>query len=227
MVRYNHRIIIGSCFRGAEVCGALLLLYWILWRLPLAGEFMRRMGGIISSSHMFVFIIGNTIVVALLIITKSSLSSSDHTTTTTTSTEETIGLYKALLVGSANEDLVEKEEEEELETIVYQDKQVILSDHFNSNNPPQCENEQVVEIHESVRGDVDVDDEEHNISYGRRRRSISDFTDHKHIMKPIYPLDKYEEDKLSNEEFKKTVEAFIAKQLMFRRQESLSISTCN
>jgi len=37
----------------------------------------------------------------------------------------------------------------------------------------------------------------------------------------------YPQDKLSNEEFRRTIEAFIAKQMRLLREESLAISLCN
>ncbi|CAL9245197.1 unnamed protein product [Arabidopsis halleri] len=228
--RFNRFRRIGRFFRAAEVCVALLFIFWTLTRLPLvvqiSGVFLRRIAAVISTP-LFVFLLGNSIVVVLL--TKSS----DQTTTTAAASAET-EIYEAFVRSVENRS---KPSDEDLtEEIVYDDKQVIVTDLNSNPNIPRVE--------------IDSDsspDHPSKVVYGRSKSDVSgkQSPEAKVMMMMMKrslqrsetekccretendDLEEeeknYPEDNLSNEEFQKTIEAFIAKQRMFRRQESLAV----
>lgn len=226
--RFNRFRRIGRFFRAAEVCVALLFVFWTFTRLPFAVQisrtFLRRIAAVISTP-LFVFLLGNSIVVVLL--TKSS----DQTTTAASETE----IYKAFVRSVENRSKPSDEE------IVYDDKQVIVTE-LNSNSKP---NLKVDENIPQVESDRVSDDEQKNKVYGRsksdvsgkqgtnmKRRSLQrSETEKKWCSREIENQkeddNNYPEDDLSNEEFQKTIEAFIAKQRLFRRQESLAVVVHN
>ncbi|VVB18338.1 unnamed protein product [Arabis nemorensis] len=230
--RFNRFRRIGRFFRAAEVCVALLFVCWTFSRLPFAvrisGEFIRRIAAVISTP-LFVFLLGNAIVVVLL--TKSS----DQETPVAVGSAEN-EIYDAFVRSVENRS---KPSDEDLaEEIVYDDKQVIVTD--SNSNLIVDENIPHVEI------EIDSDSvSDHPKVY---RRSKSDVVSAKQSPDTVVKSslqrsetekcrkiveddddsnNNYREDNLSNEEFQKTIEAFIAKQLMFRRQESLAVVVHN
>nr|ADQ43211.1 unknown [Schrenkiella parvula] len=209
--RYNRFRRVGRFFRAAEVCVAVLFLFWTFTRLPFAvqifGEFLRRLAGVISTP-LFVFLLGNCIVVVLL--TKSS----DQTTGGSANAETEV--YQAFLSSVEN-----RSNEGLADEIVYDDKQVIVTE----TNIPHDEDDRVeVDSHKVYgrsKSDVSANDRRVVIKKPCLRRSETEKCRNSEKDK------NYPEDNLSNEEFQKTIEAFIAKQLMFRRQESLAVVVHN
>ncbi|KAG7535796.1 hypothetical protein ISN45_Aa08g031880 [Arabidopsis thaliana x Arabidopsis arenosa] len=229
--RFNRFRRIGRFFRAAEICVALLFIFWTLTRLPfvvqISGVFLRRIAAVISTP-LFVFLLGNSIVVVLL--TKSS----DQTTTTAAASAET-EIYQAFVRSVENRS---KPSDEDLtEEIVYDDKQVIVTD-LNS-NPNLMVDENIPHV------EIDSDSSPSKVVYRRSKSDVSgkQSPEAKVMMMMKRSLQRsetekccrktenddseeeknYPEDNLSNEEFQKTIEAFIAKQRMFRRQESLAV----
>ncbi|CAH8281100.1 unnamed protein product [Arabidopsis lyrata] len=235
--RFNRFRRIGRFFRAAEVCVALLFIFWTLTRLPFAVQisrvFLRRIAAVISTP-LFVFLLGNSIVVVLL--TKSS----DRTTTTAAASAET-EIYQAFVRSVENRS---KPSDEDLtEEIVYDDKQVIVTD-LNS-NPNLMVDENIPDV------EIDSDsspDHPRKVVYGRSKSDVSGKQSPEAKVMMMMMMKRslqrsetekccretenddleeeeknYPEDNLSNEEFQKTIEAFIAKQRMFRRQEPLAV----
>ncbi|XP_013608910.1 PREDICTED: uncharacterized protein LOC106315660 [Brassica oleracea var. oleracea] len=230
--RYNRFRSIGRFFRAAEVCVAIIFILWTFTRLPFAvqisREFLRRIAGVISTP-LFVFLFGNCIVVALL--AKSSVEENRGSTPSNAETE----IYEALVRSKPSDE----EEEELAEEIVYDDKEVVVVADSSNNNIPHG-----LEIDSDT---CPVSDEPKE--YGRSKSDVC--LNHMVIPKPSSlqrsetekcirtddinnnnnndddNMNNYAEDNLSNEEFQKTIEAFIAKQLMFRRQESLAVVVHN
>ncbi|KAF8104503.1 hypothetical protein N665_0171s0011 [Sinapis alba] len=217
--RYNR---FSRFFRAAEVSVAILFPFWTFSRLPFAvqisREFLRRIAGVISTP-LFVFLLGNCIVVVLL--TKSSVEE-DNNRGSSPHNAETDHIYEALVLRSVEnrykeEDLLEDE-------IVYDDKEVIVID-LTSSDIPHEENNQP-KVYGRSKSDVKQTSEADMVnvipslqrSETEKCMRIDDNNNKKNS---------YEEDNLSNEEFQKTIEAFIAKQLIFRRQESLSVVVHN
>ncbi|ESQ31122.1 hypothetical protein EUTSA_v10004766mg [Eutrema salsugineum] len=249
--RFNRFRRIGRFFRAAEFCVAILFVFWTFTRLPFAvqisREFLRRIAAVISTP-LFVFLLGNCIVVVLL------AKSSDQTTGAAARAETDI--YQAF-VRSVEDRSKPSDEDLTAEEIVYDDKQVILTtdDHLNLNsnpNPIPVAGENIPQRgNDHVEIDFDCVSDEPKV-YRRSKSAIQgpdDDDEDEMVVKPkclqrsetekcrkfedgeITKGDKkkknYPEDNLSNEEFQKTIEAFIAKQLMFRRQESLAVVVHN
>ncbi|KAJ4891078.1 Uncharacterized protein Rs2_30826 [Raphanus sativus] len=229
--RYNSFLRVGRFFRAAEVCVAILFLFWTFSRLPFAvqisREFLLRIAGVVSSP-LFVFLLGNCIVVLLL--TKSSVE--DNNGGSSAPNAETDDIYETL-VRSVENRYKEKEEEDllEEEEIVYDDKEVIVIDLMSSDIPHEEIDQSQTKVYGRSKSDVKQTsaDDDHMVvipkpsSLQRSKtekcmRIIDDNNNNKNS---------YAEDNLSNEEFQKTIEAFIAKQLIFRRQESLSVVVHN
>ncbi|KAL1217036.1 hypothetical protein V5N11_021386 [Cardamine amara subsp. amara] len=233
--RFNRFRRIGRFFRAAEICVALLFICWTFTRLPFAvqisGAFLRRIAGVISTP-LFVFLLGNSIVVVLL--TKSS----DQKTAAASSAETEI--YQAFVRSVENRSM--PSDEDLTDEVVYDDKQVIVTD-LNSNSNSNS-NQIVDENNEEIDSDTYTVTDQLKV-YGRSKSDVSAKQSPEMVMKRSLQRSetekcreiekkeeekkkkKYPEDKLSNEEFQKTIEAFIAKQLMFRRQESLAVVVHN
>ncbi|XP_010465492.1 PREDICTED: uncharacterized protein LOC104745832 [Camelina sativa] len=226
--RFNRFRRIGCFFRAAEVCVALLLVFWTFTRLPFAvqisGAFLRRIATLVSTP-LFVFLLGNSIVLVLL--TKSS---SDQTTASPAAASSTTNaeteIYEAFVRSVENRSKLLDEDE-----IVYHDKQVIVT-HLNAD-----ENITHVQIdHPSSkvygRSKSDVSEKQSSSPNTKRRSLQRSKTDKCCIVREIEnqkedERDDPEEDDMSNEEFQKTIEAFIAKERLFRRQESLAVVVHN
>ncbi|KAG2327301.1 hypothetical protein Bca52824_010029 [Brassica carinata] len=236
--RYNSFLRVGRFFRAAEVCVAILFLFWTFTRLPFAvqisREFLRRVAGVISTP-LFVFLLGNCIVVLLL--TKSSVE--DNNKVSSAPNSETDHIYEAL-VRSVENQYKEEEKEDLLEDeIVYDDKEVIVID--VSSDTPHEENDQP-KVYGRSKSDVKqtssaVDDDDHMVNVMIPKPPYLQRSETEKCMRIINDdnnnnnnnniKNSYAEDNLSNEEFQKTIEAFIARQLIFRRQESLSVVVHN
>ncbi|KAJ0253642.1 hypothetical protein HA466_0112980 [Hirschfeldia incana] len=231
---------IGFLFRITEICLALLFLCWIFSSsLPFAarisGEFLRRLACIVSSP-LFMFVLGNSIVVALL-TTKSTVFSSSGGGVDGGGEAD---IYDLFLRSGENRANV---------TAVYDDKQMIDTETdtvSNSNLIPTAAREDHVAL-EPEKESVTVTDltKDHPPSPPPTtkkvyRRSKSEKRRPDNAAKPSLRRSETEkcretvnpcedevpfaaEDHLTNEEFQKTIEAFIAKQLIFRRRESLDV----
>uniref|UniRef100_A0A7C9CGR3 DUF4408 domain-containing protein n=1 Tax=Opuntia streptacantha TaxID=393608 RepID=A0A7C9CGR3_OPUST len=209
-------------FRLVEVCVLLAFLSWLFTRLPFAvkisGEYFRRFSALILSPTS-IFLLGNAIVVTLL--TKSRLLSSKSSSSIDNAVAE---FYDELRSGDTDEITPSLEEE-----IVYQDKEIICEENTKIAHPKE---------------NVDDDGEEEMIfpelkpSYQRSQSENLRRENHEEITKMNQKLRRSEtdirrnltgceevssEDDVSNEEFRRTIEAFIARQARFHRQERLAV----
>ncbi|XP_010444796.1 PREDICTED: uncharacterized protein LOC104727398 [Camelina sativa] len=236
--RFNRFRRIGSFFRAAEVCVALLLVFWTFTRLPFAvqisGAFLRRIAALVSTP-LFVFLLGNSIVLVLL--TKSSSDQTTASPAASTTNAET-EIYEAFVRSVESRSKLSDDEDLADET-VYHDKQVIVT-HLNAD-----ENITHVQIDRPSskvygRSKSDVSAKQSSSPNIMKRGSLQrSKTDKCCIVREIENQeeeeerddnnnnDDPEEDDMSNEEFQKTIEAFIAKERLFRRQESLAVVVHN
>ena len=231
--RYNSFHRVGRFFRAAEVCVAILFLFWTFSRLPFAvqisREFLRRIAGVVSTP-LFVFLLGNCIVVLLL--TKSSQEDNDRGSSALNADTD---IYEALVRSVENQ---YKEADELEEKIVYDDKEVIVIDLMSSDIPREENNK--LKVYGRSKSDIkqtSADDDDHMVvipkpsslqrSETEKCIRTDDINNNNNNNDDDDNMNNYAEDNLSNEEFQKTIEAFIAKQLMFRRQESLAVVVHN
>ncbi|CAH8353627.1 unnamed protein product [Eruca vesicaria subsp. sativa] len=232
--RYNRFRGIGRFFRAAEVCVAILFILWTFTRLPFAvqisREFLRRVAGVISTP-LFVFLFGNCIVLVLL--TKSSVEENRGSSSSNAETE----IYEALVRSKPCD-----EGELADDQIIYDDKEVIVVTDPSNNIPHGSDTSSVSDepkVYGRSKSEVDCrkqqsSEDDHMVviptpsslhrSETEKCMKIQDNNNSwEDSNKNKNNNNNYEEDNLSNEEFQKTIEAFIAKQRMFRRQESLAV----
>ncbi|XP_059642460.1 uncharacterized protein LOC132284377 [Cornus florida] len=226
MLRYRRLREIAKLFRFVELCIALVFLSWTSARLPFAvrisGEYFRQLIAIIVSPT-FIFVLGNMIVITL--IAKSSRFSAK----TPISEHSETDLYDEFIRNSENRINFRSENftpVTEPEEIVYQDKQII------------CEANTVITPNSDANGLTKATD---TISESKAyRRSQSENLKRENSEKPCGKFRRSETekcrklessgeipaetvDKLSNEEFQRTIEEFIAKQVRFRQEEKMAI----
>ncbi|XP_010557781.1 PREDICTED: uncharacterized protein LOC104826664 [Tarenaya hassleriana] len=224
--RYHSLRSIGRVVRAAEVCIALLFLSWTFTRLPFAvqisSEFLRRLSGVVSTP-LFMFLLGNSIVIALLAKPSDRSAGADA------------DFYEAFV--RSGEHRARPSDENQTEEILYDDKQVIVTEtNSNSNSKSDACEEQAFRDAET---DSDSETEDHRADQpkiylrsksevklkqspeiGAERSLRRSETEKCGRMEEVEAEERdYPEDELSNEEFQKTIEAFIAKQLMFHRRE--------
>ncbi|KAF8047421.1 hypothetical protein N665_3046s0002 [Sinapis alba] len=229
---------IGFLFRITEICLALLLLCWIFTSLPFAvqisGVFLRRLTSVVSSP-LFMFVLGNSIVVALL-TTKSTVFSAASAIDGGTETD----IYDAFIRTGENRVISSDVGYLTEEIIVYDDKQIINTETDSNSNPTAAREDHAETEPEKNYVSVTDSPRDHPLTkvFRRSKSEISAKQCRETVSKPLLRRSETEkcreivesceevpfpEDNLTNEEFQKTIEAFIAKQLIFRRRESLAV----
>ena len=126
MRRYNLLTSIAKTLRIVEICVALVLLSWMVTRLPFAvkisGDYIRKLSGFIRSP-LFIFMISNAIIATLM--AKSGRITGQNSGGDNAEVE----LYEELMKNSA--DRIKSQSENDAlssrvaEEVEYQDKQVI------------------------------------------------------------------------------------------------------
>ncbi|KAI9113588.1 hypothetical protein K1719_015515 [Acacia pycnantha] len=207
--------LLTKTLRFVELCLALLLLSWILPRLPFALSFLRQFS-LFLSSPLFVFLLSNAIIATLVVNSGSFSPPADSP------------VYQHFLKNTAPapqpDPLLRVAEVE----VVYQDKQII-SDTNPTDRTVQDKADTVASKDTDSGAGLDSD-------FAKvYRRTLSEKlteermqpklrrseTEKKHMENRRE--DMYPQDNLSSEEFQRTIEAFIAKQMRFLREESLAI----
>ncbi|XP_076885711.1 uncharacterized protein LOC143535306 [Bidens hawaiensis] len=220
MLRYQRFRKIAELFRIIELLLAVILFSWITTRLPsvigVVSDYLRQLISVIVSP-LFIFLIGNLIVLTLVLksgqITDNSSEISEIDITGTDFYEESENNNVAV------RPVIEPEE------IVYQDKRIISE----VISKPTDENHEI-----KVKLDPDVDvkvylrSKSENLmdkGYGKLKRSETEVG--RRVVEDYPVTEKVVVDELSNEEFKRRVEGFIARQIKFRHEERLAIVTHN
>ncbi|KAK7386541.1 hypothetical protein VNO78_26849 [Psophocarpus tetragonolobus] len=213
--RYNIFAFISKTIRILELCIALVLLSWILTRLPfalaLSAQFLRRLFSL-AASPLVVFAVSNAIIAAL--VAQSRRLPAPHSADS---------LYREFLNTRAYFTAPAPEPHAPPPRVVaepeYHDKLVIAETvqdrptaHADAGPALKYRRSQS----EKIKGEA--------AKPPRRRQLRRAETEKRREKSPeiLYP-----QDKLSNEEFQRTIEAFIAKQLRFLREESSAIVVQN
>ncbi|KAA8531907.1 hypothetical protein F0562_006376 [Nyssa sinensis] len=219
MLRYHRLRDIAKLFRLVEVCLVIVFLSWTSTRLPFAvrisGEYFGKLIAVIASPA-FIFVISNVIVITLL--AKSGQLSGQTPTVNNVEAD----LYEKFIRNGENRADFRLEispPAPEPEDIVYQDKEII------------CEVSTITTSkHESNESTTAADAISESKDY---RRSQSENLKRQRSDKSCGTLRRSETgkclkvlsfgqisaeksclvDKLSNEEFQRKIEAFIAKQI--------------
>lgn len=197
--------ILKKLLRIAEILMVLLLLTWTAARLPFAvrisGEYLRRLVNIVVS-HLFIFLLSNAIVLVLFCKSRSLFhlhhGFQDYRQTQIDFCQDFI----------ANAAYFAGESCRRGQEIVYQDKRTIL---------------EVTKVRaRSHRRSQSVNSRRESGACGRRlRRSETEIR--RRVGEEAAPEKAEVVDQLSNEEFQRAIEAFIAKQIKFHQDEKLTI----
>ncbi|KAJ8770784.1 hypothetical protein K2173_021431 [Erythroxylum novogranatense] len=245
MRSYNQLPNLTRLFRVIEFCLALLCLSWASTRVPFAvrisREVFRRVAGIVSNP-LFVFMLCNAIVATLFV--KSKRFCGENPAASNAETE----LYEEFIKNSEHRCPKSLSENPPSHTTLslslgtddtlYQDKEIISLVNVVTNTCVEERNNDFDDRGLSSGSESDLSsDSDHPKVY---RRSMSDNGKTKNSEKVKHKLRRLEtekcrkmvtsadekqcpEDELSEEEFQRAVDDFIARHLMFRRQESLAI----
>ncbi|KAJ6740048.1 TRANSMEMBRANE PROTEIN [Salix purpurea] len=256
MLKYNSLQAFTKVFRLLEFCLAFVLFLWIFNKLPFAvkifGEFFRRLAGIIASP-LFVFLLSNGIIATL--IAKSGRFSGEYHGADNAETQLYEELIKNtdsnrncpkpfltenpnLLLShaaTATATTTEMETTSKEEGVVFQEKHVIISGEKASTRTRENGDEDHAPDAE-IYSDSDSDCKNIKI-----RRTKSEKMERKNYVKEKKQLLRRSEtelgsgeenllcreNELSDEEFQRAIDEFIARHLMFRRKESMSVVVQN
>ncbi|KAH7651125.1 hypothetical protein IHE45_20G037100 [Dioscorea alata] len=198
--RYRRIRTIRRLFRCLEACVAILIISWSSARLPaaakLSGDLLRSAAAILLSPR-FVFLLGNAIV--LVLFAKSGNLSTSPTSTASSP-----------LSGDLYDDFLETRGSypisplEEANVVVYEDKAVCVETKIEYRRTISEKMEKKQSPVELRRSETDL---------GRKPTEIRE-----NAPAPA-PAAVVEDD----DEFRKTIEAFIERQLKFHREESMTI----
>lgn len=232
MRRYSLFTSIAKTLRILEFCLALVLLSWILSRLPFAlrisGHYVREFS-VFVASPLFVFIVSNAIIATL--VAKSGRFAAQNSDVYSNAETE---LYEEFLKNGADRTRSPPEADAPLRAaeaeVVYQDKEIV-----SEMNTAASTIQEQDEISTSTDSDSDGELDSDFPKVYRRSQSEKLKEESTKMMQPKLQRSEsekpaesrrenlYPQDKLSNEEFQRTIEAFIAKQMRFLREESLAI----
>ncbi|KAK4259975.1 hypothetical protein QN277_003153 [Acacia crassicarpa] len=204
--------LLTKTIRFLELCLVLLLLSWILPRLPFALSFLRHFS-LFLSSPLFVFLLSNAIIATLVV----------NSGTFSPPADSPVSQYSLLNKNTAPapqpDPLLRVAEGE----VVYQDKHMISDTNPTVQDKADTVASKDTGLHSDFatvyRRTVSEKFTEEERMQPKLRRSETEKKHMENRRENMYP-----QDKLSNEEFQRTIEAFIAKQMRFLREESLAIN---
>ncbi|XP_071685525.1 uncharacterized protein [Rutidosis leptorrhynchoides] len=224
MLRYRRFRTITKFFRCVEVSLALILISWMSTRLPfvirISGEYFRLLVSVIVSP-LFIFLISNVIVVTLLV--KSGQITGNISDVRNSGTD----MYEEI-VNNVTEGIPPVIKPDE---IVYQDKEIVLE----TNSCTKLMNDREFKVTKKPLANTVLD-----MDLKVYRRSQSENLMKRETEKVSGKLKRSETevrrrkdddtkagdnavDYLSNEEFQRKIEGFIAKQVRFHQEEKLAI----
>ncbi|CAN0919248.1 hypothetical protein LINGRAHAP2_LOCUS31340 [Linum grandiflorum] len=236
-----------TAFRAVEFLAALLLFLWMFTHLPLAlqisGQFFRRLATVIESPP-FVFLVCNAIIVTLIV--KSSRFAPENLSAKNVVDE---GLYGEILKNADTSCCQKTISETPLDTnpppppppkaaADFVDKEIIVSPiksiappvaAFKTEDAADSKSDVVFYSSESesdaVNGKIFRRTRSENLQRRRgeekKKLQRSETEKSRKTVKSIQ--EREEEEELSDEEFQRAVEEFIAKNLRLRRQETLGV----
>ncbi|CAL9193502.1 uncharacterized protein LOC135613648 [Musa acuminata AAA Group] len=220
MRRYRRLQKIGTLLRYLEAVAGLLLFSWLSARLPaaarLSADFLRRLAAVLLSPR-FVFLLGNAIVLLLFAKSGHLSPSPSSSSATTTSSASSSSSSSSAGVGDLFDEFLESRglrfsfslpPPQEEEVVVYEDKAVCVESRaFRKSRSQRMERR---------RGPPPELRRAETVVAGRKRD-----------MFPPTTTEASEEEVQAEdaEEFRRAVEAFIAKQTRFHREERMAIAS--
>ncbi|XVE93666.1 hypothetical protein REPUB_Repub01dG0213800 [Reevesia pubescens] len=213
ILKHRQLCKIANLFRFVEVCVVLVLISRFTTQLPLAvknsGEYFRGLSVVLVSPR-FVFIVGNAIVITLF--AKAGQFSAQDSSSGTDLYEEFV--EKSEKSQAIHRYEIEYREKQSIKTTV--DEEKIVTHNVNTSKGTknyrrsQSENLKKVNSNKACQQLGRLEPEKY------RKDDHSD--DQKMVKSSSYP-----EDGLSSEQFRNTVEAFIARQKKLLREEEYSV----
>lgn len=212
MLRFCGLREIKKLFRIMEIFLVLLFLTWASNRLPFAvrisGEYFRQIVNIVHS-HLFIFFLGNVIVLILFFKSRNLFLQHDFQNISETHME----FCQEFIKNSYGHTHFAAESSPQPEEIVYQDKQTILEvTRVKVHRRSQSEN---------FRRKKVLEEDKNCGSRGKQLRRSE--TERQRRVEEVAAKNAEMVDELSNEEFHRAIEAFIAKQIKFHQEEKLAI----
>ncbi|XP_042499161.1 uncharacterized protein LOC122077313 [Macadamia integrifolia] len=225
MQRYLRLRKMANLFRCVEVCIALLLLFWFSTRLPVAvrisGEYFRDLCLFLVSPR-FVFLAGNAIILTLF--AKSGQFSALGLSPNTSGTGD---LYDEFIKNNTDNQSRQNPQVDDNsaptpapEELVYEDKEIVHGEEkvntiTNAYRRSQSEN---------LNPKLKTDSGEKPHRKLRQSETEKCWVIGRDAEEPsTVALYSNGEDDMSNEEFQRTIEAFIARQQKFQREEFLAM----
>ncbi|XP_026420824.1 uncharacterized protein LOC113316883 [Papaver somniferum] len=227
---------IANLFRLVEIFLVFMFISWVSTNhlsnlLKCFGEHLHNLSVFVAKPK-FVFIVGNAIILTLFAKSGNNSYSSSSSSSFSNGFSETIhhDLYDDFIKNSNRNRAGSKTEVKE-EEIVFQDKETVIEEEFNDvlvSKP----------VSTAINGDVDLMDSNNR---GYRRSKSENLKNHGVYEKQSLPkvgrseTEKYRNvekkkvsrcedvEMMSNDELRKKVEDFIAKQMRFHREESTTI----
>ncbi|KAI3978852.1 hypothetical protein MKX01_016027 [Papaver californicum] len=228
---------IANLFRLVEIFLVLMFISWVSTNhlsnlLKGIGEHLYNFSVFVAKPK-FVFLVGNAIILTLFAKSGNNSSSSPSSSSISNGFSETSihhDLYDEFIKNGSRNGAVSKSEVKE-EEIVFQDKETVIEKEYDDvlvRKP----------VITTTSGDVDLMDS-NNRSY-RRSKSENSKNHGVHEKQSLRRLRRSETEKyrnvekkevsscedvdmMSNDELRKKVEDFIAKQMRFHREESMTI----
>lgn len=225
VIRHNNLRFVANAFRFLEVCLAIGLFYWIFAQLPVAvgiiSEYSRQILSFFSRP-LVVFVFFNAIVAAVA-------SKTDRLGDQTPSDGDyTDDLYEEMVkLNESRSNLSTSQDNQEHKEIIFQDKQIVIS----STPAPRISSvsassgsEKAVKCPKVYRRTKSEKMPKRHQMAGTSGRQLrrSETTKLRNVGFSV-DHEFHWNDELSNDEFQRAIEEFIAKQLRFHREESMAI----
>lgn len=225
MQRYNRVRSVAKLFRLTEIFLVLVFLAWTSTHVPFAvkisAEFLAKLGGVIVSP-LFVFLLCNAIIATLL-------AKSGKLTPEKSGSENAVSeIYEEIAKHSEDRQTVPFPEDSDsvkasVNETVFQDKEIVSE----LNAAIDLESDQDLDY----GPDLDLNDQK---AYRRSKsemfiKEVATEKRGKELRRSeterigILGEKLHPQEEISDEEFNRRIEEFIAKQLQFRREESMSI----
>ncbi|PWA90546.1 hypothetical protein CTI12_AA087270 [Artemisia annua] len=208
MLRYRRFRKIANLFRLIEVFLAVILSAWVSTRLPSVIGMMSiylRHALTVVVSPLFIFLISNAIVITLVVISGQLNGNGNAGSNAVTD------LYDEIVNDDVIDDVVNVPVIQPEEKIVYQDKQIVSEVKPVNDRKvyKRSQSENMKKNEGCLDDEVKAKLKRSETELGRRKSEA--------------PATENVVEELSDKEFQKRIEGFIAKQVKFHQEEKLAI----
>ncbi|XP_042482690.1 uncharacterized protein LOC122063093 [Macadamia integrifolia] len=230
MLRYRRVRKMANLFRCLEVCVALVLLSWFSTRLPvvvkISGQYFRELCQVLVSP-CFVFLVGNAIILTLF--AKSGQFFAQGLSPNTSATDN---LYEEFVKNNIDNHTRQKPRsddtplpspattpEEFVDTMYEEEGVKKLTPSYPDDHVVPSNSKIIFRRSQSENLNLKLKGEVKEKPHRKLRRSETEICRKVGSDEEKEADDSYAEDNMSNEEFQRKVEAFIAKHQKFQREE--------